>query len=89
MSQRYLQRVLDHRLEEALERSGALLIEGPKGCGKSETARQSAGSFVQVDIDPQLRVQLEVAPQMALVGKTPRVFDEWQVAPRPLESSEA
>lgn len=81
MSRKYLQRVLDHRLEEALERSGALLIEGPKGCGKSETARQSAGSFVQVDIDPQLRVQLEVAPQLALAGKTPRVFDEWQVEP--------
>ena len=78
----YLPRVEDRRLQSALERAGGVLIEGPKGCGKSATARQIAGSLVQVDTDLNLETQLNTMPDLALSGATPRVFDEWQEEPR-------
>ena len=78
----YLPRVEDRRLQSALERAGGVLIEGPKGCGKSATARQIAGSLVQVDTDLNLETQLKTMPDLALSGATPRVFDEWQEEPR-------
>ncbi|WP_421084348.1 ATP-binding protein [Rothia nasimurium] len=81
MAREYIERLVDQQLAEALDRSGAVLLEGPKGCGKSETARQVAQSFVQVDTDPQIGLQLELAPHLALDGEVPRVFDEWQVYP--------
>ncbi|WP_293818497.1 DUF4143 domain-containing protein [uncultured Corynebacterium sp.] len=59
-----------------------MLIEGPKGCGKSATSRQVAGSLVQVDTDFNLETQLNTMPDLALDGATPRVFDEWQEEPR-------
>lgn len=74
----YLPRVEDSRLHGVLQRSGGVLIEGPKGCGKSATARQIAGSLVQVDTDLNLDMQLSTVPDLALEGDTPRVFDEWQ-----------
>lgn len=78
----YLPRVEDKRLQSVLERAGGVLIEGPKGCGKSATARQVAGSLVQVDTDLNLETQLNTMPDLALDGATPRVFDEWQEEPR-------
>jgi len=78
----YLPRVEDSRLHGALQRSGGVLIEGPKGCGKSATARQVAGSLVQVDTDLNLDMQLSTIPDLALEGDTPRVFDEWQEKPQ-------
>lgn len=78
----YLPRVEDERLRSALARAGGVLIEGPKGCGKSATARQVAGSLVQVDTDLNLETQLNTLPDLALQGETPRVFDEWQEQPR-------
>lgn len=82
MTAEYLPRVEDKRLQSALERAGGVLIEGPKGCGKSATARQVAGSLVQVDTDLNLETQLNTMPDLALDGATPRVFDEWQEEPR-------
>lgn len=82
MTAEYLPRVEDKRLQSALERAGGVLIEGPKGCGKSATARQVAGSLVQVDTDLNLETQLNTLPDLALDGATPRVFDEWQEEPR-------
>ncbi|QDZ41815.1 ATP-binding protein [Corynebacterium sp. sy039] len=81
MMSHYVPRIADEWLDSALNRSGGVLIEGPKGCGKSETARQKAHSFVQVDIDPQVPQQLELLPHALLQGATPRVFDEWQTYP--------
>jgi predicted AAA+ superfamily ATPase len=58
-----------------------VLIEGAKGCGKTETARQLGGSFVQMDIDPQVKIRMEIDPQSVRAGETPRVLDEWQTYP--------
>ncbi|MGH2987249.1 MAG: ATP-binding protein [Solirubrobacterales bacterium] len=60
---------------------GAVLIEGPKTCGKTETARQLAASEVRLDIDADARQAAAVDPTLVLEGATPRLIDEWQVRP--------
>lgn len=77
----YLPRIVDSELHERLERAGAVLIEGPKASGKTETARQMSKSEVRVDTDPNVRLQFEVDPNIILQGPTPRLIDEWQVLP--------
>jgi predicted AAA+ superfamily ATPase len=77
----YLKRFADKILADRLSGAGAVLIEGAKGCGKTETARQLGGSFVQMDIDPQVKIRMEIDPQSVLAGETPRVLDEWQTYP--------
>ena len=75
----YRPRVADGELIERLASAGAVLIEGPKACGKTWTARQVAASEVLLDLDANARAALEVAPQVVLAGATPRLIDEWQV----------
>jgi predicted AAA+ superfamily ATPase len=77
----YLVRFADKVLEDRLTGAGAVLIEGAKGCGKTETARQLGNSFVQMDIDPQVKIRMEIDPTSVLTGDTPRVLDEWQTYP--------
>jgi predicted AAA+ superfamily ATPase len=77
----YLKRFADHALAERLKSAGAVLIEGAKGCGKSETAKKLGGSLVQMDIDPQVKILMEIDPKLILAGAVPRVFDEWQTYP--------
>jgi len=77
----YQPRIVDAELRERLERSGAVLIEGPKASGKTETARQVSASEVRIDVDPNVRLQFEVDPNLILQGPTPRLIDEWQVLP--------
>ena len=77
----YIPRIADHYLKDALSRAGGVLIEGPKACGKTETAKQLAKSIVQVDTDVNLATRLEIMPESVLEGETPRLFDEWQVHP--------
>ena len=81
----YRKRAYDEVLAFRLESKGAVLIEGPKWCGKTTTARQQAASAVLMQ-DPRTRDQnkrlAEIAPQTLLSGSTPRLIDEWQVAPR-------
>jgi predicted AAA+ superfamily ATPase len=60
---------------------GAIVIEGPKACGKTETARQIAGSEVLLDVDTNARQAVAIDPNLVLSGKTPRLIDEWQVEP--------
>lgn len=57
------------------------MVEGPKACGKTETARQRAGSEVLLDIDEEARKAAEINPRLILGGRTPRLIDEWQIAP--------
>lgn len=78
----YRARVVDHELSQKLGISGAVLIEGPKACGKTETARQEASSEVLLDIDEAARAAIAVDPSLVLAGDTPRLIDEWQVEPR-------
>jgi predicted AAA+ superfamily ATPase len=72
---------MDEELKKRLESAGAVLLEGPKACGKTETARQLAGSEVLLDTDQNARAAISVTPNLVLEGETPRLIDEWQVEP--------
>jgi len=57
------------------------VVEGPKACGKTATARQIAASEVLLDVDANARQAVAVDPALVLDGPTPRLIDEWQVEP--------
>ena len=78
----YQKRFVDKTLIQRLESAGAVLIEGTKGCGKTETAKQAAGSVVRFDADEQVRIRMEIDPKSVLDGTTPRLLDEWQEYPQ-------
>ena len=78
----YRTRVVDEELRKKLRSSGAVLIEGPRACGKTETARQVAASEVLLDVDERARAAVAVDPGLILAGDTPRLIDEWQIEPR-------
>lgn len=82
---RYRKRIADDILRRKLEGKGAVLIEGPKWCGKTTTAEQIAGSVLYMD-DPEKKEQnvtmAEMNPKRLLKGATPRLIDEWQLAPK-------
>ncbi len=77
----YLSRQADSDLEAALRRAGAVVIEGPKACGKTATALQVAASTVEVDTDPNVEQVMATVPHLLLEGPTPRLFDEWHLQP--------
>jgi predicted AAA+ superfamily ATPase len=77
----YQPRIVDEELGKRLTAQGAVLIEGPKACGKTETARQIAASEVLLDIDANAREAASVDPALVLAGDMPRLIDEWQVEP--------
>ena len=84
MEQKYLKRIADKVLDEALEASGAVLVEGPKWCGKTRTAREKAKSILYMQDADQSASYLKVAdtkPSLLLEGDVPRLIDEWQMAP--------
>lgn len=58
-----------------------MVIEGPKACGKTATARRIAASEVLLDVDANARLAVAVDPSLVLDGPTPRLVDEWQVEP--------
>ena len=80
----YLTRMADSLLEEKLEAFGAVLIEGPKWCGKTTTAMRKAKSVLQLQ-DPDTRegylATAAIRPSLLLAGDTPRLIYEWQMAP--------
>jgi predicted AAA+ superfamily ATPase len=78
----YIPRVVDQELAVLLAASGAVLIEGPRACGKTATARQQAASEVLLDVDPTARQAISIDPTLVLDGPTPRLIDEWQVEPQ-------
>lgn len=81
----YKQRIADKILAQKLESKGAVLIRGPKWCGKTTTAEQQSRSILYMS-QPNNRdnnIQLaKVDPQLLLAGDTPRLIDEWQIAPQ-------
>jgi predicted AAA+ superfamily ATPase len=81
----YKPRIADRMLQEQLEASGAVLIQGPKWCGKTTTAEQQAKSALYMD-DPKTRktnlLLAESDPAILFKGETPRLIDEWQLAPK-------
>lgn len=82
---KYRKRIADDILKRKLEGKGAVLIEGPKWCGKTTTAEQIAASILFMD-DPEKKEQniamSELNPKRLLKGETPRLIDEWQLAPK-------
>jgi hypothetical protein len=78
----YLKRFADGIIRDRLESSGAVLIEGAKGCGKTETAQQIAASVARLDVDEQVRIKMAIDPATVLVGAVPRLLDEWQEYPQ-------
>lgn len=78
----YYTRTVEDEIRQKLQASGALLIKGPKSCGKTETAKQFAESILQVDQDEQVPIVMSVNPKILLEGKTPRLLDEWQEQPK-------
>lgn len=82
--EQYLPRIADKLLKERLDAKGAVLIEGPKWCGKTTTARQMAKSVISMDrpdMTRQYQQMAELSPSNLLEGETPRLIDEWQIAP--------
>lgn len=81
----YRKRIADEILSRKLEGKGAVLIEGPKWSGKTTTAEQHASSILYMD-DPERKEQnislSELNPRRLLSGDTPRLIDEWQLAPK-------
>ena len=76
----YRPRVVDSQLAQALEAIGAVVIEGPKACGKTETARRAARSEIRVDT-PAAAQAYAVNSALILDGETPHLLDEWQAEP--------
>jgi len=85
MSKRaYLPRLCDTELKLALQSSGAVLIEGAKWCGKTSTAAKAAKSVIYMqdpDYSISYRQMADTKPSLLLKGETPKLIDEWQVAP--------
>ena len=77
----YRPRIADAELRACLGAAGAVVIEGPKACGKTRLAQQLAASTVLLDVDTAARQALAVDPALVLAGPRPRLLDEWQVAP--------
>ena len=81
----YMPRIVDRMLERKLKGKGAVLVQGPKWCGKTTTAEQIAGSFLYMD-EPERREQnillADISPSSLLEGEAPRLIDEWQIAPK-------
>ena len=77
----YEARVVDAELARRLASTGAVVIEGPKACGKTATARQVAASEVLLDVDENARRAVAVDPGLVLAGAVPRLIDEWQIEP--------
>jgi uncharacterized protein len=81
----YRPRIADQMLARKLASKGAVLIEGPKWCGKTTTAVQQAKSVLYMDDPSSLssNIQMaEISPALLLDGDAPRLIDEWQLAPK-------
>jgi predicted AAA+ superfamily ATPase len=77
----YLPRIADRELEERLGYIGAVLIEGPKACGKTATATRHAQTVFRFDEDETARSFVQLSPERLFDNPTPILFDEWQVEP--------
>lgn len=85
MNEQYKQRIADRVLAKRLKSKGAVLIEGPKWCGKTTTAEQQAKSILYMDDPSSMKSNLqlaEISPLVLLEGDAPRLIDEWQLAPK-------
>lgn len=78
----YRKRTVDRLLDESLAIAGAVLIEGVRACGKTATGLEHSASAVRFDTDATALDLAALSPKIILEGDTPRLFDEWQLAPQ-------
>jgi len=78
----YRPRVADSELVDRMRSAGAVLVEGPKACGKTATAQRVAATVFRMDTDDGARALVDTAPEVLLSAQPPVLFDEWQVAPK-------
>jgi len=81
---KYFRRLLDDKLDVYIQTFGAVLLEGPKWCGKTTTASKHSRSILKMQDPRQFKNNIliaETAPDLLLEGEKPRLIDEWQVAP--------
>ena len=81
----YKNRIIEQLLTKKLAAKGAVLIEGPKWCGKTTTAEEFAESKVMLartDVKDHFKNLLEIDTDAALAGATPMLIDEWQTVPK-------
>lgn len=81
----YKHRIADALLDRKLKGNGAVVVEGPKWCGKTTTAEQLAGSVIYMDDPDKITEHITMAnirPRDLLLGDNPRLLDEWQIAPQ-------
>ena len=81
----YKTRVADGIIERRLKNKGAVVVEGAKWCGKTTTCERHAASALYLsspDHSDQLAKLADISPRRLLEGKTPRLIDEWQLAPK-------
>ena len=77
----YLPRITEGRIAKGLGVMGAVVVEGPRACGKTWTARQFARSEVLFDGSEEQRLAFAVSPEATLDGERPRLLDEWHLLP--------
>jgi predicted AAA+ superfamily ATPase len=80
----YISRISDKLLERLLDSAGAVLVEGPKWCGKTQSSLQAANSVVYLqdpDEGPGYLAMADTKPSLLLEGESPLLLDEWQMAP--------
>lgn len=77
----YRERFADEILERSLKTFGAVILQGPRAVGKTTTAKVAAASSIRLDASPQRAALAETSPSTILQGDTPRLIDEWQLAP--------
>lgn len=81
----YKKRIADSMLQRKLAGKGAVLIEGPKWCGKTTTAMQQAKSLLDLgdsEVLEESKRMMEISSKKLLEGETPRLIDEWQTIPK-------
>ncbi|WP_257160726.1 ATP-binding protein [Corynebacterium cystitidis] len=78
---KYIPRLVDNEVQRGLKTSGALLLQGPRACGKTSTAKQCTQSSIQLDRDTPETMLARNHPALALEGAKPRLLDECQAVP--------
>ena len=78
----YRRRIVDTELAERMSAAGAVVIEGPRACGKTVTAEQVARTDYRFDVDEGAQALVSAAPEVLFDAPTPILFDEWQLAPK-------
>ena len=77
----YRQRIVESGIAAGLRATGAVVVEGPRACGKTWAARQFAGSEVLLDGSDEQQLAFSLNPESILIGEPPRLLDEWHLVP--------